>query len=95
MRPINIYSLRLIYFMIAYKLLWLGVVAYPLWRAGTLAGSPAEDLTYVFLWVPLPIVAVPWGYVWRTYLAWPAKVRGPRSEVRGGYLRTQEVTTRT
>ena len=37
--------LPLVIFMIAYKLLWLLVVAYPLWRAGTLAGSPAEEMT--------------------------------------------------
>jgi len=62
--------LPLMLFMIGYKLLWLLVVASPLWRGGALAGSPAEEMTYVFLWIPLPIVAVPWKYVYRNYVVW-------------------------
>jgi hypothetical protein len=46
-----------------YKVLWLVVVAFPLWSKGTLAGSRAEGTTMAFLWVILPIVAMPWGYV--------------------------------
>ncbi len=53
---------------IAYKLIWLAIVAYPLWRDGTLAGSAAEEMTYAFLWVILPIVAMPWRYAYDTYL---------------------------
>jgi hypothetical protein len=58
---------------IFYKVLWLIIVAYPLWSAGTLASSPAESMTSAFLWVLLPIVAVPWGYVIRTYIVSPTK----------------------
>src|SRR5687768_8821392 len=57
-----IHPLRMLPIMlliIFYKTLWLVAVALPLWRAGTLAGSPAEAMTYVFLWVPLLVVAVP------------------------------------
>ena len=36
--------------------------------AGALWGSPAETMTRAFLWLPLLIVAVPWGYVLRTYV---------------------------
>ena len=61
--------LPIIVFMIFYKTLWLLVVAYPLWRAGTLATSPANEMAHTFIWVWLPIVAVPWAYVWRTYVA--------------------------
>jgi hypothetical protein len=53
---------------IFYKVLWLIIVAYPLWSAGTLASSSAEGTTSAFLWVLLPIVAVPWGYVVRNYI---------------------------
>jgi hypothetical protein len=67
--------LPIMIFMIGYKLLWLIVVAYPLWRANALAGSPAEEMTYVFLWLPLPIIAVPWKYVLRNYVMWPPKPR--------------------
>ena len=62
--------LPIILFMIGYKVLWLVVVAYPLWRAGALAGSPAEEMTRVFLWIPLPILAVPWKYVFQNYVMW-------------------------
>jgi len=44
---------------IFYKVLWLMLVAYPLWSGETLAGSPAEGTTSAFLWVVLPMVAVP------------------------------------
>jgi len=38
-----------------------------------LAGSPAEGITASFLWVLLPIVAVPWGYVFVNYFYKPKK----------------------
>jgi hypothetical protein len=53
---------------VAYKLLWLALVAYPLWRDGTLAGSSAEGMAAGFAWVALPIVAIPWPYVMRTFV---------------------------
>ena len=53
---------------IAYKIIWLAFVAYPLWSAGTLAGSSAEGLSLVFVWVLLPIIAVPWGYAIKVYV---------------------------
>jgi len=59
---------------IFYKVQWLILVAYPLWSKGTLAGSPAEGITSQFLWVILPIVAVPWGYVVVNYFYKPRKV---------------------
>ena len=53
---------------IFYKSLWLILVAYPLWRAGTLAASPAAGMTYVFLPVIIVILIMPWGYVFRNYV---------------------------
>ena len=64
--------LAIVLFEIFYKVIWLLIVAYPLWSTNQLAGSPAEEMTYVFAWVILPIVAMPWGYAFRTYV-WPAK----------------------
>jgi hypothetical protein len=75
--------LPLMLFAIGYKALWLIVVAYPLWRAGTLAGSPAEEMTHAFLWLPLLLIAMPWRYVYDTYLRWPRArvgVRGTQAE---------------
>ena len=65
----------LVLFEIFYKAIWLIIVAYPLWRANQLVGSPAEDMTYAFLWLPLPIIAVPWLYVFKNYFRFPKKER--------------------
>lgn len=72
--------LPIMIFMIGYKVLWLIVVAYPLWRVGALEGSPAEQIASGFLGVPIAILAVPWGYVYRTYVKWPRKAVHARSE---------------
>jgi hypothetical protein len=65
-RPLKMLPILLL--EIFYKVLWLMIVAYPLWSKGTLAGSSAEGTTSAFLWVLLPIVAVPWGYVFGNYI---------------------------
>jgi hypothetical protein len=54
---------------ILYKLIWLGLVAYPLWSSNQLIGSAAENMTYAFLWVVLPILVMPWRYVFRRYIS--------------------------
>jgi hypothetical protein len=66
LRPLKMLPILLL--EIFYKVLWLIIVAYPLWAKGALAGSPAEDTTNVFLWVILPIIAVPWGYAFTTFV---------------------------
>lgn len=65
-RPVKM--IPIILFEIFYKILWLIIVAYPLWSTDQLQGSSAEGVAHAFLWVLLPIVAVPWGYVWRTFI---------------------------
>lgn len=60
--------LPIMMFMVLYKCVWLLFVAYPLWSAGQLAGSPAEGMARVFMWVPVAIVAVPWKYVLNRYV---------------------------
>ena len=67
--------LPIVMFEILYKIIWLAIVAYPLWSTNQLAGSPAEGMTRAFLWVVLPIVAMPWGYAFRTYIRPPKKTR--------------------
>jgi hypothetical protein len=54
---------------ILYKLIWLILVAYPLWSSNRLIGSAAENMTYAFLWVVLPILVMPWRYVFRRYIS--------------------------
>ena len=60
--------LPIMLFMIFYKTLWLIVVAYPLWITNRLAGSAAEEMASVFIWVIIPIVGMPWRYVFREYV---------------------------
>ena len=60
--------LPIMVFMVVYKTIWLLFVAYPLWAAGQLAGSPVERMARIFMWVPLAIVAVPWKYVLDKYV---------------------------
>jgi hypothetical protein len=63
--------LPLMFFTIGYKALFLALVAYPLWRAGTLWGTPTGEIAGSFLPLPLLAAVVPWGYAWRTYFAPP------------------------
>lgn len=68
-RPVKMLPILLL--EIFYKVMWLLIVAYPLWLKGELAGSAAEDTAAVFLWVALPIVAVPWRHVAMAYICKP------------------------
>lgn len=73
--------LPLVVFMIFYKTLWLFVVAYPLWRNGTLAGSPPEEMAYVFVAAPFIALIVPWGYFFRKFV-WPFALRAADQSLR-------------
>jgi len=55
---------------IFYKVLWLIMVAYPLWSTNTLAGSPAEGIPSVFWPVIVVVAIVPWAYVLKHYASW-------------------------
>jgi hypothetical protein len=72
--------LPLMFFTIGYKAIWLGFVALPLWRAGTLWGTPTGEVAGSFLALPLLVAVVPWGHAWRTYFGWPRR----RVEARPG-----------
>lgn len=75
--------LPILLFAIGYKSLWMIFVAYPLWKAHTLIGSPAEEMARTFAWTPLAIAIVPWGYVFRNFVL-PG--RRPRVAAREGGL---------
>jgi hypothetical protein len=66
LRPLKM--LPIVLFEIIYKIAWLLIVAYPLWVRNELIGSPAESMTRTFLWVVLPILAMPWTYFFKTYI---------------------------
>ena len=53
---------------IAYKLIWLVLVALPLWRDGNLNSTTSDGMFLPFSLVVLPIAAVPWGYVFNRYI---------------------------
>ncbi|MBN8694571.1 MAG: hypothetical protein J0L69_15360 [Bacteroidetes bacterium] len=55
-------------FMIFYKCLWLVIVAFPLLSSGTLKGSPAEEMTYTFCGIIIPLLFMPWKFVYRNYI---------------------------
>jgi hypothetical protein len=74
-RPLRMLPIMLL--VLLYKSLWLIVVAVPLWRAGTMAGNPAEEMAGVFMWIPVLVLVLPWGYVWRTYLRPSRAPRAP------------------
>jgi hypothetical protein len=65
-RPLKMLPIAL--FIIIYKVAWLLVVAYPLWINNELVGSPAEGMANVFVWVIFPIVAMPWRYLFYSYI---------------------------
>jgi hypothetical protein len=73
-RPLKM--LPIILLEILYKVLWLILIAYPLWSTNQLIGSPAEEMTRSFLWVALPILAMPWKYAFETYIFKPRKTTG-------------------
>jgi hypothetical protein len=54
--------LPLLMFEVAWKLLWLGSVALPLWLDGDLAGATRVQAEAV-LWVVFIIAVVPWRHV--------------------------------
>ena len=46
---------------IAYKSIWLLLVALPLYRSDNLSNASTDDMLFPFAFVILPIVAMPWG----------------------------------
>jgi hypothetical protein len=73
MHPLRMLPIML--FTIGYKTLWFIFVAWPLYRAGALAGTPAGQMAADFAMLPLLIIAVPWTYVIRQYVKGPAPRR--------------------
>lgn len=64
-----------------YKILWLLLVAYPLWSRGTLAGSPVEYQAWVFAGAIIVLAVVPWGYVVTNYVYQPKSKQQPAALV--------------
>lgn len=60
--------LPLLLFELGWKLTWVVAIGVPLWRAGTLQGDFADTWFATLMGVVLCTVAIPWGYVARTYI---------------------------
>jgi len=62
-------KLPIMLFMVFYKGLWLIVVAYQLWKTNTLKGTEAEELASIFIWIIIPLLFIPWKYVFQKYIS--------------------------
>ncbi|MEO8515284.1 MAG: hypothetical protein ABI426_01000 [Flavobacterium sp.] len=69
-QPLKMMPLLLIQF--SYKLIWLIIVAYPLYATNHLIGSSAEDLTAInFKGIIVDLLVIPWPYVINNYILKP------------------------
>ena len=65
--PLKMMPLLLLQFL--YKSIWLLSVAYPLWTAGGLKGSPAEGMAMLFLRsIIVDLLVIPWPYVLKNFI---------------------------
>jgi len=70
--PLKMIPLLLVQF--SYKLIWIIIVAYPLWSANQLTGSPAQGLTKAnSTGIVLDLLVIPWSYVLKNYILKPRK----------------------
>lgn len=68
--PLKMLPLLLIQF--SYKLIWLIIVAYPLYSTNCLMGSSAQDLAGInFKGIIVDFLIIPWPYVVRNYILKP------------------------
>lgn len=86
--------LPIMFFTIGYKTLFLLFVSYPLWASGTLAGSAAEPMTKIFLWMPALLAVIPWKYAFRTYVLPARRSQQVGQAGEGGMLRADALRHR-
>jgi hypothetical protein len=64
--------LPILLFECAWKLIWLGVIALPLWKDNQLDGATAGQVT-LLLWVVIIIAVIPWRHVLSQYVTSPGE----------------------
>ena len=64
--------LPILLFEVAWKLIWLGLVACPLWTAGKLDGATAVQ-AHAVLWVVVIVAVTPWRYAFTQYVTAPGE----------------------
>jgi hypothetical protein len=73
LHPLRMLPLLLIQFL--YKLIWLIIVAYPLWSTNQLIGSAVQEMATLFIKsVVVDILVIPWPYVFRNYILKSKKI---------------------
>ena len=63
--------LPLLFFELAWKVIWVGLIGYPLWAAGALDAAHQETWYSCLMGVVLVPLVIPWGYVWTNYVKAP------------------------
>ncbi|MBK5283872.1 MAG: hypothetical protein JJE25_00580 [Bacteroidia bacterium] len=72
LHPLKMIPLLLVQF--SYKLIWLIIVAFPLWSANQLTGSSAQGLTEAnSIGIVIDLLVIPWSYVFKNYILPPKK----------------------
>ena len=75
----RIKMIPLLLLQFSYKLVWLIIVAYPLWSMDELTSSPAEGLAKAnFIGLVLDVVIIPWSYVLKNYVLVKKRTSGRR-----------------
>ena len=70
LHPLKMIPLLLVQF--SYKLIWLIIVAFPLWSANQLTGSSAQGLTEAnSIGIVIDLLVIPWSYVLKNYILKP------------------------
>lgn len=64
--------LPLLFFELAWKLLWIVTIWLPLWLGRRVDADTADNFFSILLGVVLVPLFLPWGYVWKNYVLWPA-----------------------
>jgi hypothetical protein len=64
--------LPILLFEVAWKLLWLGTIALPLWLDNQLEGATRQQATAI-LWVAIIIAVMPWRHVLTQYVLTPGE----------------------
>lgn len=64
--PLKMIPLLLI--QLTYKLIWLTIVAYPLWSASQLSGTSLALTRINLMAVVVDLLVIPWPYVVRSYI---------------------------
>jgi len=73
LHPLKMVPLLLVQFF--YKLIWLIIVAYPLWVESKLAGSAAHGLTEAnAVGIIIDLLVIPWPHVFKEYVSIKKKI---------------------